>query len=559
MTPRPARVAARRPRRPSLWRLLAACAREDDAPPSSPCSTTPTTRSPRAPSRTGSPGGTPWPPAGRCIESDPDAARRRRRRRPRGARQVPALGRHRAAHGLPRPRRGARRPLRRRDAAGRRRQPAHRGRRGRRALAARCCRRTAGCRSPSPASTWRSWRSRTRCAGSTSPPRCASRPTSGACGCSRPSSTPSWPRPCAAAATSTGPASSPSRPSPAPSRPASWTGSPSADEADLLDVVQAWALTCADDLDGALGPLRRVRRHVEAEGGLWLRGYTDLALARLLVRLAERDDDPEQRRGGHRAARRRRGRLRRRRRPPPLPAVPARAGPALPPTWAAPPRRCTGWRPTAPTPAARTPAAARCGRRCSSAAAGCARPSARPRCCAGTRWRTRSPGSATGAAPSAGWARCGWAWSRCRWPSSTSTGSRRSTTRPRTPTGTPSCAGSPTCCASTAAPATRCTAGPATSSSSCCRRRPRRRPSSSWSGCASAVAARRLDRPASCREPVTVSIGVATAPAGGRRTGVRAAGGRCSTPPTCTCSPPSAAAATGCARPGAATAPEPDG
>jgi diguanylate cyclase (GGDEF)-like protein len=68
---------------------------------------------------------------------------------------------------------------------------------------------------------------------------------------------------------------------------------PEPDEADLLDVVQAWALTCADDLDGALGPLRRVRRHVEAEGSLWLRGYTGLALARLLVRLADRDDDSD--------------------------------------------------------------------------------------------------------------------------------------------------------------------------------------------------------------------------------------------------------------------------
>ena len=154
------------------------------------------------------------------------------------------------------------------------------------------------------------------------------------------------------------------------------------------------------------------------------------------------------------------------------------------PPWAAPPRRCTGWSPTAPTPAARTRAAASCGRRCSCAAAGCARPSGRPRCCAGTRSRTRSPGWATGAARSAGWAPSGWARSRCRWPSSTWTGSSRSTTPPRTPRATPSCGGSPTCCASTAAPATRSTAGPATSSWSCCRRRPRRRPSSSWSGSA---------------------------------------------------------------------------
>jgi len=59
----------------------------------------------------------------------------------------------------------------------------------------------------------------------------------------------------------------------------------------LLDVVQAWGMNCAGDLDGALGPLRRVRRRVQEEGGVWLRAYTDLVLARLLARLAERDDD----------------------------------------------------------------------------------------------------------------------------------------------------------------------------------------------------------------------------------------------------------------------------
>ncbi|MGZ4643453.1 MAG: diguanylate cyclase [Blastococcus sp.] len=69
---------------------------------------------------------------------------------------------------------------------------------------------------------------------------------------------------------------------------------PEAVEAYLLDVVQAWALTCSDDLDGALGPLRRVHRRVEAEGGVWLRGYTDLVLARLLARLAQRDGDGAQ-------------------------------------------------------------------------------------------------------------------------------------------------------------------------------------------------------------------------------------------------------------------------
>jgi diguanylate cyclase (GGDEF)-like protein len=79
----------------------------------------------------------------------------------------------------------------------------------------------------------------------------------------------------------------------ASARELAWEPDEDAPEASLLDVVQAWALTCADDLDGALGPLRRARRRVEAEGSVWLRGYTGLALARLLARLAQRDADEE--------------------------------------------------------------------------------------------------------------------------------------------------------------------------------------------------------------------------------------------------------------------------
>ena len=251
---------------------------------------------------------------------------------------------------------------------------------------------------------------------------------------------------------------------------------PEADEADLLDVVQAWALTCAGELDSALGPLRRVRRHVEAEGGLWLRGYTGLALARLLVRLAERDDDAED---GEEAI----GLLvdaagafaaagdRRRYRQCLLElgqhcADLGRPAEAL--HWLEAYRADTG----------------RAHARSRELWADMFVQRSRLRCSAGTRWRTRSPGSATGAAPNAGWARCAWASSRCRSRSSTSTGSRRSTTRPRTPTGTPSSAGWPTCCASTAAPATRSTAGRATSSSSSFPPPPRRRRSWSWSDCA---------------------------------------------------------------------------
>jgi diguanylate cyclase (GGDEF)-like protein len=64
---------------------------------------------------------------------------------------------------------------------------------------------------------------------------------------------------------------------------------PGNEDAALLDVVQAWAMKCSGDLDGALGPLRRVRRRVQAEAGVWLRGFTDLILGRLLGRLAERE------------------------------------------------------------------------------------------------------------------------------------------------------------------------------------------------------------------------------------------------------------------------------
>ncbi|MGY1723889.1 diguanylate cyclase [Blastococcus sp. SYSU DS0533] len=65
--------------------------------------------------------------------------------------------------------------------------------------------------------------------------------------------------------------------------------SPEQADADLLDVVHAWALMCSGDPDAALGPLRRVRRALQREGGLWLRGYTDLALARVLSALCARD------------------------------------------------------------------------------------------------------------------------------------------------------------------------------------------------------------------------------------------------------------------------------
>ncbi|MGY1635373.1 GGDEF domain-containing protein [Geodermatophilus sp. SYSU D00742] len=71
-----------------------------------------------------------------------------------------------------------------------------------------------------------------------------------------------------------------------------WEPTPA--EQDLLDVVQAWGLTCRGDLDDALGPLRSAHRRVHRDGGIWLRGYTDLVLARLLTRLSR-----SQAGGGH--------------------------------------------------------------------------------------------------------------------------------------------------------------------------------------------------------------------------------------------------------------------
>ncbi|MGK5111539.1 diguanylate cyclase [Geodermatophilus sp. CPCC 205506] len=64
-----------------------------------------------------------------------------------------------------------------------------------------------------------------------------------------------------------------------------WEPEPS--EQDLLDVVQAWAMSCHGDLDDALGPMRRAHRRIHRDGGMWLRGYADLVLARLLTRLAQ--------------------------------------------------------------------------------------------------------------------------------------------------------------------------------------------------------------------------------------------------------------------------------
>ncbi|SFL76696.1 GGDEF domain-containing protein [Geodermatophilus ruber] len=71
----------------------------------------------------------------------------------------------------------------------------------------------------------------------------------------------------------------------AAARALDWEPDPA--EQDLLDVVQAWGLTCRGELDEAIGPMRRAHRRVHAHGGTWLRGYADLVLAQLLGRLAQ--------------------------------------------------------------------------------------------------------------------------------------------------------------------------------------------------------------------------------------------------------------------------------
>ena len=69
---------------------------------------------------------------------------------------------------------------------------------------------------------------------------------------------------------------------------------PEPGEQDLLDLVQAWAMAGRGEVEDAVGPMRRAHRRVHRDGGTWLRGYADLLLARLLTRLARTQSG-----GGH--------------------------------------------------------------------------------------------------------------------------------------------------------------------------------------------------------------------------------------------------------------------
>ncbi|WP_448611061.1 diguanylate cyclase [Geodermatophilus sp. URMC 60] len=71
-----------------------------------------------------------------------------------------------------------------------------------------------------------------------------------------------------------------------------WEAEPG--EQDLLDVVQAWAMAGRGEVEDAVGPMRRAHERVHRDGGTWLRGYADLVLARLLTRLARTQSG-----GGH--------------------------------------------------------------------------------------------------------------------------------------------------------------------------------------------------------------------------------------------------------------------
>ncbi|RBY77651.1 GGDEF domain-containing protein [Geodermatophilus sp. TF02-6] len=69
---------------------------------------------------------------------------------------------------------------------------------------------------------------------------------------------------------------------------------PDPGDQDLLDVVQAWAMAGRGQVDDAVGPMRRAHRRIHRDGSTWLRGYADLVLARLLTRLAQAQSG-----GGH--------------------------------------------------------------------------------------------------------------------------------------------------------------------------------------------------------------------------------------------------------------------
>ena len=176
--------------------------------------------------------------------------------------KLPAVGRHRAHAGLPRPRRGDRRPLRRRDAAGRRRQPARPRSPAPASPPGRCTRRTAGSRctlSGLDLEELAVAHAVPRAPGRRRPAR-RRRPVADAALLSAQQHAElaqtlhrrgdaERARELAAVAIAL-----------RHRRPASWPGSPTAGRGRPARRRPGLGLTCTDELDDALGPLRRVRR-----------------------------------------------------------------------------------------------------------------------------------------------------------------------------------------------------------------------------------------------------------------------------------------------------------
>ena len=257
---------------------------------------------------------------------------------------------------------------------------------------------------------------------------------------------------------------------------------------------------------------------------------------------------------------------RRRRAPSPPPATAAATGSACsssartPPTSAAPPRRCTGWRPTAPTPAARTPAAGELWaemfvRR--SRLREAERQAALLR-----RHALEDPLTGLGNRRSAerrlGALRLGEEPLSLavvdvdRFKSVNDAASHTPGRRRPAPGRRPAARAQPHRRRGLPLGRRRVPRRPADGDRG-------RRPSWSWSGSAAAVAGadwRDLQLP----EPVTVEHRRGQRPrqsTTGRRRPTPSAGGRCSTPPTCTCSPPSASGRNRVRAPGAGRPPSP--
>ena len=197
-------------------------------------------------------------------------------------------------------------------------------------------------------------------------------------------------------------------------------------------VVHGWALVGLGEHAAAIGPLRAAVRITSATAD-----RAQLASAQLALGPGAA---PAGRRPGRRRAPGLRADAGHRARPARGCAGPRCASCArCTPSWTTPAARCPTCRPTSPTSWTGSTSGAPAGSSCSAAARACWRPSGPRASCAARPTRTRSPTCPTGGTPRRGWTACCRPARRRRWPSSTWTGSSRSTTRSGTPAATPSC------------------------------------------------------------------------------------------------------------------------